>query len=129
MTLLDREIVDAVSIAAATAAMLVAGRREERSSFVRRQPGSRSRLTTAVALGLVAALATVGVVWVFGPHRARANNDPRVPNLVPHQEMSSPAKRSAGYTIRFRSAARSGSLRETGTGAGRRPSPSRRQRL
>ena len=82
MTLLDREIVDAVSIAAATAAMLVAGRREERSSFVRRQPGSRSRLATASALGVVALLAAVGVVAVFGPPRARGTKAAPVPVAV-----------------------------------------------
>lgn len=72
MTLLDREIVDAVSIAAVTAAILVAGgRREERSSFVPVHGHGRSRLATVSALGVVALVAAVGVVAVFGPHRAR----------------------------------------------------------
>jgi hypothetical protein len=82
VTLLDREIVDAVSIAAATAAMLVAGRREERSSFVRRQSRGRSRLATASALGVVALLAAVGVVAVFGPLRARGTKAAPVPVAV-----------------------------------------------
>jgi len=71
VTLLDREIVDAVSIAAVTAAIIVAGRREERSSFVSGRGRGRSRLATASALAVVALVAAVGVVAVFGPHRAR----------------------------------------------------------
>lgn len=70
MTLLGREIVDAVSIAAVTAAILVAGRRERRD-VVHRYDRPRSRLATASALGVVALVAAVGVVAVFGPHRAR----------------------------------------------------------
>ena len=66
VTLLDREIVDSVSIAAATAATLVAGRREERSSVVRGHGRGGSRLVTAFALGVVVLLAAVGVVAVLG---------------------------------------------------------------
>jgi len=71
VTLLDREIVDVVSIAAVTAAILVAGRREERSSSVQTYGRGRSRLATVSALGVVALVAAAGVVAVFGPHRAR----------------------------------------------------------
>ena len=71
MTLLDREIVEAVSIAAVTAAIVAAGRREDRSGSVPGRGGSRSRLAKASALGVVALVAAVGVVAVFGPHRAR----------------------------------------------------------
>ena len=71
MTLLGREIVDAVSIAAVTAAMLVAGRREERSDIVHDVGRPRSRLVTVSALGAVALVAAIGVVAVFGPHRLR----------------------------------------------------------
>ena len=71
MTLLGREIVDAVSIAAVTAAILVAGRREERRDVVRRYGRRRSRLATLSALGVVALVAAIGVVAVFGPHPVR----------------------------------------------------------
>lgn len=71
MTLLDREMVEAVSIAAVTAAIALAGRREERSSSVPGHGRGRSRLATASALGVVALVAAVGVVALFGPHRAR----------------------------------------------------------
>ena len=71
--MLGREIVDAVSIAAVTTAILVVGRGEERSSFVPgRYDPPRSRLATASALGLVALVAAVGVVALFGPHRGRS---------------------------------------------------------
>lgn len=83
MTLLGREIVDAVSIAAVTAAILVAGRREERKVVVRRYDRPRSRLATASALGVVALVAAVGVVAVFGPHRARGAETARLAVAVP----------------------------------------------
>jgi hypothetical protein len=70
VTLLGREIVDAVSLAAVTA-VLVTGRREERSNVVHGSGRSRSRLATISALGVVALLAAIGVVAVFGPHRLR----------------------------------------------------------
>jgi hypothetical protein len=76
VTLLDREIVDAVSIAAVTAAILVAGRREERRDVVHGFRRPRSRFATASALGVVALVAAVGVVAVFGPHRARGAEAP-----------------------------------------------------
>ncbi|HET7514913.1 MAG TPA: hypothetical protein VFJ60_08935 [Gaiella sp.] len=70
MTLLGRELVDAVSIAAVTA-VLLAGRREERRDLVHRTVRPRSRLATLSALGVVALVAAIGVVAVFGPHRLR----------------------------------------------------------
>ena len=82
VTLLDREIVDSVSIAAATAAILVAGRREERSSVVRGHGGGGSRFVTASALGVVVLLAAVGVVAVFGPPRARGTKAAAAPPPV-----------------------------------------------
>jgi hypothetical protein len=83
VTLLDREIVEAVSIAAVTAAIVVAGRREERSSSVPGHGRGRSRLATASALGVVALLAAVGVVAIFGPHRARGAEAAPVAAAVP----------------------------------------------
>ena len=71
MTLLGREIVDAVSIAAVTATMLVAGRREEQRDVVHDVGRPRSRLARVSALGAVALVAAIGVVAVFGPHRLR----------------------------------------------------------
>ena len=71
MTLLGREIVDAVSIAAVTAAIVVAGRREERRDVVHGFRRPRSRLATVSALGAVALVAAIGVVAVFGRHRLR----------------------------------------------------------
>lgn len=70
MTLLGRELVDAVSIAAVTA-VLLAGRREERRDVVHPPIRPRSRLATVSALGVVALVAAIGVVAVFGPHRLR----------------------------------------------------------
>src|SRR6188472_1495605 len=85
VTLLDREIVEAVSIAAVTAAIVVAGRREERSSSVPGHGGGRSRLATASALGVVALVAAVGVVAAFGPHRARGAEAVPLAGAVPDQ--------------------------------------------
>ena len=90
MTLLDREIVEAVSIAAVTAAIVVAGRREERSSSVAGHGGGRSRLATASALGVVALVAAVGVVAAFGPHRARGAEAAPLAVAVP-AELAGPA--------------------------------------
>jgi hypothetical protein len=71
VTVLGREIVDAVSIAAVTTAILVVGR-DERSSFAAvRYRRPRSRLATASALGVVALVAAAGVVALFGLHRGR----------------------------------------------------------
>lgn len=70
MTLLGREMVAAVSIAAVTA-VLVAGRSEERRGVVHVSRPPRSRLATISALGVVAIVAAIGVVAVFGPHRLR----------------------------------------------------------
>jgi len=82
VTLLDREIVDVVSIAAVTAAILVAGRREERSSSVQTYGRGRSRLATVSALGVVALVAAAGVVAVFRPHRARGAEAPPLADTV-----------------------------------------------
>lgn len=73
VTVLEREILEAVSIAAVTVVIIVTGgHREERSSIVpERFHRPRSRLTTVTALGVVALLAAVGVVALFGPHRGR----------------------------------------------------------
>jgi len=93
VTLLDREIVDAVSIAAATAAILVAGRREERSSYMPGQTLGRSRLATASALGLVALLAAVGVVAVSGSLRARRTTSAPLPvaaRVIPQADIRLP---------------------------------------
>ena len=97
MTLLDREIVDAVSITAATAAILVAGRREEPSSFVRGEPRRSSRLATASALGLVGLLAAVGVVAVFGSLRAGGTKSAPLPvavRVTPRAEIGGPSAAS-----------------------------------
>jgi hypothetical protein len=90
VTLLGREIVDAVSIAAVTAAILVAGRREERSDVAHRYRRPRSRLATVSALGVVALVAAVGVVAVFGPHRARGADAASHALAVP-DELTGPA--------------------------------------
>ncbi len=67
---LGREIVDAVSIVAVTTAILVVGRRGERSSFVpERYHHPPSRLTLVSGFGAVALVAAVAVVALFGPHR------------------------------------------------------------
>ena len=104
--MLDRELVDSVSIAAATAAILVAGGREGQSSVVRGHGRGGSRLASAFALGVVVLLAAVGVVAVFGPPRARGTK------AAPHPVAVRVTRRP-----------------DTGTGAGRRPSPSPRQEL
>ena len=70
MTVLGREIVDAVSIVALTTAVLVVGRSGEQRGFVperRRRPPSRFALVSG--LGAVALVAAFGVVMLFGPHR------------------------------------------------------------
>jgi len=72
VTLLGREIVDAVSIVALTTAVLAVGRgnRDHRASFTPQRPRRpRSRLATASALGIVALVAAAAVVALFGPHR------------------------------------------------------------
>jgi hypothetical protein len=75
VTVLGREIVDAVSIAALTTAVLAAGRPDERatSSFAPRPVRRpRSRLVVVSALGAVALVGAVAVVALFGPQRGRA---------------------------------------------------------
>lgn len=81
MTLLDREIVDAVSIVALTTVVLAARHRGEHRNRERHRqmtgvPGRggrpRSRLAAVSALALVALVAAAGVIALFAPHRVGA---------------------------------------------------------
>jgi hypothetical protein len=73
VTVLGREIVDAVSIVVLTTAVLAVGRPDDRRAhpaFVARPAHRRrSRLAVASALGAVALVGAAGVVALFGPHR------------------------------------------------------------
>lgn len=90
MTLLGREIVDAVSIVALTTAVFAVGHGRERHPAPARVHRPRSRLATASALGVVALVAAAGVVALFAPHRVDAEGT-RAPAPALPGELAGPA--------------------------------------